>query len=227
MNVKRYLVLAGIPLLVLWLVYRQFPTWLGLKPPEPPWPQFDAALVAKQETAMWRSYYDADPKQLREIMVMLQRKEFGLNYLQGLPIADHLARAAEKFATTRGDYERQVLPDLVESYRALQFATKRGFDPERAARAELAWWVARRDARRNSPEQVGHLIAALYGELFGGARPELEQAGYLRAKAAALRDRGGANADWITIEKLLAQSYALLLQSSGAPRISAAPARRA
>jgi hypothetical protein len=38
----------------------------------------------------------------------------------------------------------------------------------------------------------------------------MERAGLLRAQAAALRDEGGANADWEKVEALLVESYQAL-----------------
>jgi len=61
-----------------------------------------------------------------------------------------------------------------------------------------------------SAEQVGEKIAELYAILYGDTRPGFAKAGELRAEAAALRDQGGANADWPKVEALLRESYRAL-----------------
>jgi hypothetical protein len=40
-----------------------------------------------------------------------------------------------------------------------------GFDPRAVARAELAWWVARRTPGQDSPERIGRLMAEAYARL--------------------------------------------------------------
>jgi hypothetical protein len=57
---------------------------------------------------------------------------------------------------------------------------------------------------------VGRLIAELYAKLYGRTNADIEQAGLLRAQAAALRDAGGVNADWARVEQMLVESYTRL-----------------
>ena len=51
------------------------------------------------------------------------------------------------------------MPDLEAAYSTARDWLDAGFDPPAVARAELAWWVARRIPGQNSVEQVGGLIA--------------------------------------------------------------------
>jgi hypothetical protein len=106
-----------------------------------------------------------------------------------------------------------VLPDLEAAFGELRRVTKRPFDPKQAARAELAWWVARRTPGQDSAQQVGQGIGQVYAILYGQDRPGFEEAGVLRAEAGRLRDQGGAACDWQQVETLLQQSYRVLTKA--------------
>ena len=170
-------------------------------------PAFDADKVAHAETRMWQAYYSGDKAQLGLQLIALLRSEHGLSLLEAREVGERLASSAMAFRAARGDYERAVLPDLSKAYGLIQRATGASFDPGKVARAELAWWVARRTPGQNSAEQVGKKMAELYALLYGRDAPAFEIAGLLRAQAAQVRDSGGKDADWVRIENLLRQSY--------------------
>lgn len=168
---------------------------------------FDPEAVAEAETRMWQAYYTRDKMALGMELIAMLRSQYGVSMLEAKAIGERLAKASMTFGRSRGDYEKRVLPDLIDAYTRIRDATGRQFDPETAARAELAWWVARRTPGDDSVEQVGDKIAALYAVLYGGDHPAFRDAGRLRAEAAHLRDTGGADADWDAVERLLVQSY--------------------
>lgn len=170
-------------------------------------PAFDPDTVAKSETLMWQAYYSGNHTQLGMEIITLLRSQYGLPLLKAKTIGELLARSSMRFQSANGDYERIVLPDLTEAYRLIQQASGRAFDPEQAARAELAWWVARRTPGQDSAGQVGEKIAILYGLLYGKDHAVFFEAGSLRAEAARLRDTGGKDADWAKVEDLLKKSY--------------------
>jgi len=172
-------------------------------------PSFDADKVAQAETRMWQSYYSGDKIQLGLQLIALLRNQHSLSLWEAKEIGELLASSTMKFRSASGDYERVALPDLVKAYVLIKQATGAPFDPDKAARAELAWWVARRTPGQDSGEQVGEKIAELYAVLYGRACPAFYNAGLLRAQAAKMRDSGsrGEGADWIQIEVLLRKSY--------------------
>ena len=86
-----------------------------------------------------------------------------------------------------------------------------GFDPHAVARAELAWWVARRDPRQSSAENVGRLIAEEYSLLYEAPIERVARAALLRAEAGRLRDEGAPRPDWEQVGSLLRESYRALL----------------
>lgn len=173
----------------------------------------DARAVAAAETRMWQAYYAADPLRLHGELTALLQAQFHLPPAEANAVAQNLAMAAYKFETSDGDYETLVLPDLERAYGQLRTALKRPFDPRQAARAELAWWVARRTPGQDSAQQVGAKIGQLYGIVYGAERPGFIEAGVLRAEAGRLRDSGGANCDWQQVESLLQRSYQALVRA--------------
>ena len=173
-------------------------------------PVLDPDRIATAETRMWQAYYAGDLSKLHSEMVALLRAQFRLAPADSERIARSLSVAATKFAISGGNYEQVVLPDLEVAYLQLRAVLKLSFDPREAARAELAWWVARRTPGLDDPQQIGKRIARLYAILYGRERPEFLEAGVLRAEASQLRDRRGMNCDWAEVERLLRRSYRVL-----------------
>lgn len=168
--------------------------------------QFDPVRLAALETSMWQSYYAKQRARLFAELVTMLREQYHYSWAMATAEGFHLARAAATFGDLKGDYDR-VLPDLEAAYTQARDWTDAAFDPRAVARAELAWWVARRLPGENSPEQVGQLIAAEYALLYQTTRENVADAAYLRAQAAALRDAQAASPDWNRIAQLLIQSY--------------------
>ncbi len=173
---------------------------------------FDPKAVGESETRMWRAYYLGDELTLGRELSSLQRNKLHVSQLDALRIAEPLARAASTFAGSHGDYERDVLSPLTDGYARIAKATGATWRPEDAARAELAWWVARRTPGQGDPANVGRLIADLYALLYGKRNGDIDRAGLLRAEAAHQRDeeadRGQPN--WPAIEAKLVESYVAL-----------------
>lgn len=170
-------------------------------------PSFDADEVARAETRLWQAYYSGDKTQLGLQLIALLRKQHGLSLFEAKEIGELLAGSAMNFRSANGDYESVVLPDLSKAYGLIKQATGASFDPDKVARAELAWWVARRTQGQNSAEEVGKRIAELYALLYGSDSPAFEKAGLFRAQAAEVRDSGRQDADWAHVEDILRKSY--------------------
>jgi hypothetical protein len=193
------LILAGVVIIVLLFDYARR-HWFG---------PFDADRIAVSEARMWKAYYSGDGQSLGRQMVTLLRAQFGLTLADSVEVGKDLANAAMAFQALSGNYEH-VFPGLERAYTRLKKITGGTWDPAEAAGAELNWWVARRTAGRDSPEEVGRSIARLYAILYSKTNPDIERAGLLRAQAAQLRDRGGEKCDWAAVERLLKQSYRAL-----------------
>lgn len=176
-------------------------------------PTFNAVAIAKAETAMWKAYYTEDQAPLAWNLVSLFRNQFGLTWWEATRIGKNFAESAIKFRRGEKDHEHAIIPGLIEAYRLIKESSGADFDPDKAALAELAWWIGRRTPGRDSPKLVGKQIAYLYTVLYGQEHPAFETAGLLRAQAADLRDQGGQHADWNRVEELLIQSYQELYQA--------------
>ncbi len=173
---------------------------------------FDPDRLADLEVRMWQAYYAKERPRLFGLLVTMLHEQYRYSWATAADEGFHLARAASTFGDLRGGYE-QVLPDLEAAYTMARDWTGARFDPRAVARAELAWWVARRVPGQNSPEQVGRLIADEYALMYETAPDRVARAALLRAEAGALRDAEAKQPDWETIRHLLESSYRDLLAS--------------
>ena len=182
----------------------------GLFIATPPGPRsltdFDPDRTAALEVDMWQAYYGGRNVRLFWDLVTLTHEQYRYPWAKAATSGFHLARAAAQFAGMHANYE-QVIPDLERAYTIARDWTGASFDPAAVARAELAWWVARRQPGQDSPEQVGGLLADENALLYGVARSAVLDASVLRARAGKLRDNGGAHADWAEVSRLLVESF--------------------
>jgi hypothetical protein len=173
---------------------------------------FDPTTMGATEAAMWRDYYDTRYLDLFAHLYGLARNEFRFSPFDSARISLAATRAASAFQPTTSRAEAQsALPLLTNYYRLLSPAAPVPFDSEAAARRELDWWQARREAV--PPERYGLTIAEVTTLLYGIDGDDIRRAGTLRAQAMARRDAGGANltdADWSEIADRLVAAYALL-----------------
>jgi hypothetical protein len=173
---------------------------------------FNPQRTADLEVDMWKAYYEKENVRLFNDLVTMLHEQYRYSWAQASITGFYLARPAARFATMQGNYE-QVLPDLERAYARIRTWTGAAFDPQAVARAELAWWVARRDPAARSPEHVGRLIAEENALIFGRPVNALLEASVLRARAGRLRDDGGERADWQEVSRLLHASWSQLHQA--------------
>ena len=167
---------------------------------------FDPDRMADLETDMWQAYYLRQNVRLFRGLVTMLHEQYRYSWAMATRAAFYLARAASTFADAHDGYER-VLPDLERAYTIAKSWTGASFDAGAVARAELAWWVARRIPGKDSAEQVGALIAEENALLFGVAPSTVLAASTDRARAGRLRDDTAKNPDWRAVSDLLHQSY--------------------
>lgn len=170
---------------------------------------FDPDRTAELELDMWKAYYEKENVRLFRGLLTLLHEQNRYSWFRASQAGFYLARAAATFGKATGDYER-VIPDLERAYRIEREWLGASFNPAAVARAELAWWVARRTPGQNSAEQVGLLIARENALLYGVPVERVLEASTLRARAGKLRDAGGDNADWVEVSRLLHASYRAL-----------------
>jgi hypothetical protein len=171
---------------------------------------FDADEVARLETAMWRSYYDRRRLPLFGQLVGLLQGQFQLQPLRAVTLAGLAARAAAVFqpGVTRDDY-RRALPYLERYYAGLLAVSAAAFDPGRAARLELEWWIVHRETGEHPPGDLERALAELAAELYQVPAAHLAVHAARRAEAMTIRDRAARRAagvleeDWDRIEAVL------------------------
>ena len=201
-------IIAALALaLVAWVAYDLYaPRRTSLR-------DFDPDEVARLETAMWRSYYSRQRLRLFTQMSELLRTQYRLPLWRSNAVAYQAARAAFVFKDghSRADYER-ALPNLVSFYRSIREVSDTDFDPERAARLELEWWIVHRERARHAPGDLDRALADLASEIYRVPAERLAEHARLRAEAMDIRDtkaeQGGVTEeDWKRIDELLHESW--------------------
>ncbi|HEX3557807.1 MAG TPA: hypothetical protein VHU19_01290 [Pyrinomonadaceae bacterium] len=204
---------AAVLLLLAWVAYDLYaPRHTSLR-------DFDPEEVARLETAMWRSYYSRERLRLFGQMSELLRTQYHLPLWRSNAVAYQAARAAFVFKDghARADYER-ALPNLVGFYKSIREISDTDFDPERAARLELEWWIVHRERAQHPPGDLDAALAALASEIYRVPSGRLLEHARLRAEAMEIRDRqagqgGVTEEDWRRIDELLHQSWRSLHQA--------------
>jgi hypothetical protein len=191
---------------------------------------FDPDEVARLETAMWRSYYDRRRLPLFGQLVALLQGQFHLQPLRAVTLAGLAARAAAVFQVGAGhDDYRRALPYLERYYRAIRAVSDVPFDPERAARLELEWWIVHREVERHPPGDLEAALADLAAELYQVPAGRLSVHAARRAEAMTIRDHAARRAvgvlddDWDRIEAVLWVAWKALADEVRTVRAEAAP----
>jgi hypothetical protein len=187
---------------------------------------FDADEVARLETAMWRSYYSRQRVRLFTQMGELLRTQYRLPLWRSNVVAYRAARAAFVFKDghSRADYER-ALPNLLGFYQSIREVADTDFDPKRAARLELEWWIIHRERSAHAPGDLERALANLAAELYRVPAERLAEHARLRAEAMEIRDaraeQGGVTEDdWNYIDELLHRSWRSLHEAVNADAAS-------
>jgi hypothetical protein len=174
---------------------------------------FDANEVARQDTAMWRSYYGRQRFLLFRQLSALLRTQYNLPFLRSNLVAFHAARAAFVFKDghSRADYEK-ALPDLRSFYAEIRKVSDVPFDAERAAQLELEWWIIHRQRESQQEGDLARALADLSAEIYQVPAERLMEHARLRAEAMKMRDNqaeagGVREADWQKIDELLHASW--------------------
>jgi hypothetical protein len=174
---------------------------------------FDADEVARQDTAMWRSYYGRQRFLLFRQLSELLRTQYKLPFLRSNLVAFRAAKAAFVFKDghSRADYEK-ALPDLRSFYAHIRKVSDVPFDAERAAQLELEWWIIHRQRASHQEGDLARALADSAAELYQVPAERLMEYARLRAEAMTIRDNqadagGVTEADWQKIDELLHASW--------------------
>jgi hypothetical protein len=194
-------------LLIVWIIFDLF------IPHHSDFKKYDAGVVAKLETDMWRSYYERKPLKLFVQLSELLRTQYHLTFLKSNYVSYEATRAAFVFKKghERKDYEK-ALPNLVKYYRSIRNAGDMSFNIDRAAKLELEWWIVHRERKKHPPADLVKALAEIQSELYQAQPKAFMQHAEYRAQAMTLRDdlaeKGEvSNQDWRRINELLIASW--------------------
>ncbi len=210
-----WLVLAIVAALLLWVGLDLFvPRRVDIR-------HFNAEEVARLDAAMWRSYYDRQPRRLFFQLAELMRDQFHFPIFRSNRVALS-ARAAFIFKDghNRSDYEK-ALPDLADYFQQIHDISATSFDVERAAELELEWWIVHRERDTHHEGDLARAAAGAAAELYQVSPDKLAEYGQYRAAAMTIRDTkaaagGVTEDDWheIQTDLLIAwQSLSKAIQS--------------
>jgi hypothetical protein len=176
--------------------------------------QFEVAAIAQKDTEMWQSYYRREPLRLFGQLAEALRDQFGAPFWRSWGLAFWAAKAAFDFknGTSRADYEK-ALPTLETYFAGIRALSVEPFDPKRAARAELDWWIVHRERDRLPPGALARSLAQAASVLYNQPAETFMSYARHRAEAMRLRDdeaarTGTVEADWVRIRHELDLSWA-------------------
>jgi hypothetical protein len=122
----------------------------------------------------------------------------------------------------------RALPYLECYYHGIRAVSEVSFDPRRAARLELEWWIVHREVDDHPP---GDLETALAAELYQVPAERLWAHASRRAEAMAIRDHtsrrevGVLGGDWDRIEAVLRVAWKALADEVSLVRLEEQEAR--
>ena len=177
--------------------------------PDNPIRNFDPRKVAHYEMENYVAYYQKDWLKLFRVSIAMVKEAFVLSWPQAVYGAYLVARAEIAAAP----FPDNDIP-LAEAYmrRFYQFIKgihKEDFDPARAAKLDVNWWVIHRRlfGQENNQELV-EALENLYAEAYGAESTRFHEAAYQRALGMLYSDR------WVNAGKPVGSS--LLVQEEEA-----------
>ncbi|HEY3186561.1 MAG TPA: hypothetical protein VGJ70_03755 [Solirubrobacteraceae bacterium] len=176
---------------------------------------FDPRSVGRLECRAWETYYLRRWGTFLLASVGMVRAAFGMSWPRTLLGAWLVLRANQKWAPFPDNDPAAARALMTRFYRLLAASDDATFDPARAARLDVEWWRAHRDAQDGRPGGKAELVGALrdlYVHVYSADPADVLQAAQLRADAMDLSDRWVA-AGRVEDDPLLAQERALLVRS--------------
>ena len=182
---------------------------------------FDPRAVGGHECRAWETYYRRKWGAFLAASVLLVRSAFGMSWPRTLVGAWLVLRANQVWAPFPDNDPDAARRLMTRFYQLLRKSEGGSFDPVQAARLEVEWWRAHREAQHAEGSQSGSdpaLVAALrdlYAYSYGADPAAVERAAELRAEAMDLSDRwveAGSDPE----NPMLAEERALLVRSYAA-----------
>lgn len=180
---------------------------------------FDPRALGGHECRAWETYYRRKWAAFLAASIGMVRAGFGMSWPRTVLGAWLVLRANQKWAPFP-DNEPDAARDLMTRfYRLLKSSTGEPPDPVHAAKLEVEWWRAHREAQHErSDDSAKGLVAALrdlYAYCYSVAPADVQLAAALRADAMDVSDHWVANG-CDPNDPLLSQERALLIRSYAA-----------
>ena len=182
---------------------------------------FDPRRVGGWECRAWAAYYRRRWLEVLVASVALVRAGFGMPWPATLRGSWLVLRANQAWAPYPDNDPDRARRLMERFYRLLAGTEGRPLDATEAARREVAWWAAHRQAQRggDDPDEayrpVVDALVELYTFLYGCSGEEARPAAVLRARAMDVSDRW-VDAGCDPADPLLAEERALLVRSFAA-----------
>jgi hypothetical protein len=150
---------------------------------------FHPEQLAATEQAAWEAYYLRQWPRLFWLMLQVMRDQFGLSWAQAVYAAAVNTQAQLIFAR-QGDQGGEAEARMRHFYSLVREPLGASYDVERAAAAELHWWVVHRN-RHAYPDDTALVgaMTALYQEVYGVPAEQVRAAAEGRVRAVAASDR--------------------------------------
>jgi hypothetical protein len=168
--------------------------WVLVAPPPAPaggtrLSAFSPERLATLEQEAWEAYYYRQWPRLFWLMLQVMRSQFGLSWAQSV-YAAYLNTQAQLVFARQGDQGGEAEASMRQFYALVREPLGAGYDIDRAAAAELRWWVVHR-RRHDYPDnsELVKAMAGLYEEVYGLPAAEVEAAARGRVRAVDVSDQ--------------------------------------
>ncbi len=183
--------------------------------------KFEPDRLAHYEAAGWRAYYDRKWPRLLRLIVSLCQEQFGIPFPVSLVAAYYVVRASMAWAPVDHDV-RTVECFSVKFYRLAKRYSGLGFDPQRVARDEVAYYDVHRRLVGNA-DKAGLLDAmvGLHGAIFKLPPERARESAEWRVEANNTVDlisnhwSTDVEGDWAKVEDCLRRCYRSIQRELG------------
>ena len=169
--------------------------------------------LAELEAGGWRAYYDRDWLKLIQLMVQLNQEQFSIPFPLSVVAAYPVARGSSAWAPVTND-PAVVRRHFTRFYRIARRWSGMDFEPRRAAKLEIDYWIEHRRLIGNDDKSsFVDAMTALHSHLFDLPPERVRESAEWRVKANNTVDliTSGASrdpeADWAKLEEELRQCY--------------------
>ncbi len=151
---------------------------------------FDPGRVAHYEKENYVAYYQKEWLKLFRVSVAMVQEAFALSWLQAVYAAYLVARAEMAAAPFPDNDIPRAEAFMRRFYRFIKNVHREDFDPARAARLDVNWWVIhRRLFGKTENQELVDALQCLYEEVYGADLEKFKEAAYYRALGMLYSDR--------------------------------------